>query len=89
MTVLRAYQCDNFNDCDRFTRLAGSNFDDSDDCESFMRLAGGNYKGRDANLVIIMRDLYARNFAIISILAIITLTLLFAGVFWAPLMTFF
>jgi hypothetical protein len=79
-TVLQAYQCDNCNDSDSFTKLRGSNFDDSDDCESFARLAGGNYQGCDATLRITIRDLYACDLGIISIIPVIILTLLFVDV---------
>jgi hypothetical protein len=63
----------------RFHEHCGDHSENSDDSDAFTRLAGSNYKGCDATPVIIMRDLYARDFGIISIIAIITLTLLFAG----------
>jgi hypothetical protein len=63
-----------------FHEMCGDNSENSEDSDAFTRLAGSNYKGCDATPVIIMRDLYVRDFGIISIIAIITLTLLFAGV---------
>jgi hypothetical protein len=63
-----------------FHETCGDNSENSEDSDAFTRLAGSNYKGCDVTPVIIMRDLYARDFGIISIIAIITLTLLFAGV---------
>jgi hypothetical protein len=63
----------------RFHETCGDNSENSEDSDAFTRLAGSNYKGCDATPVIIMRDLYGRDFGIISIIAIMTLTLLFAG----------
>jgi hypothetical protein len=64
-----------------FHETCGDKSENSDDSDSFTRLAGSNYKGCDSTPEIIMRDLYPRDFGIISIIAIITLTLLFAGEF--------